>query len=99
MATYNCLASRDEVRAHFLEDSMKLWTLLIACLIAFPVSTFAADDPEKMLAEFEAIKRPKLDVSRRDDQEYVKSYMAEQKAFAEKRAEFAREFYEKFPTH
>jgi thiol-disulfide isomerase/thioredoxin len=77
---------------------MKLWTLLLACLLAFPF-TARAEDAEKMLAEFEALKRPKLDVSRRDDPDYVKSLMAEQKAFNEKRADFARDFYDKFPTH
>ena len=79
---------------------MKRLMLVLACLIAMATPAFAADvDADKMLADFEAQKAPAFDGSRRDDQEYVKSYIAQRNDYEQKVADFAKDFYAKYPSH
>ena len=89
---------------------MKMRTWLGCGLMAIGLTVLAADDDgatmladksddgaAKMIAAIEAIKPPVWDNSRRNDQDYLREYMNEQKVYNDKRGELAKEFYRKFP--
>lgn len=77
------------------------------CCTATGKTTFiSTDDPaaaqgsaEEMIAAYEGVKMPAFDPEKRQDQEYIKSYMAEREAAMKKKTELAQAFAEKFPEH
>jgi thiol-disulfide isomerase/thioredoxin len=58
----------------------------------------AADqDAQAMLQSYRAMQAPQPDLSRRNDQAYVQSYVQDRRAFELKKADLAKAFHDKFP--
>jgi thiol-disulfide isomerase/thioredoxin len=54
---------------------------------------------DALLKQIEAAGPPKFDPTRRQDREYVQSYMQQQREALPRRAELATEFVQKYPNH
>jgi thiol-disulfide isomerase/thioredoxin len=79
---------------------MRHYLILLTCLLSTPFIARAADtspDADAMIKQFETEKAPAFDTTKRDDQEYVKNYIAQSNAYNEKRAQFAKDFAAKYP--
>jgi len=52
-----------------------------------------------MLERINAITPPQVDMTKRDDPQYVQSYMKAREDFLTQRADLAKAFYDKYPNH
>ena len=76
---------------------MKRLIIILVCL-AFSLTVRAADsDADKMYKEYESHPAPAFDGSKREDQAYIQSYLAERQKYEDWRADFAKQFDEKYP--
>jgi thiol-disulfide isomerase/thioredoxin len=64
---------------------------------AAPQDVAAKPSAEDMLKEFNAMRPPALDASKRNDPQYVRQFIAEMNAARAKRVELARTFAETYP--
>src|SRR5829696_2520218 len=85
-------------------------SLLILCLATLPACAAAERQPaapappatrpsdaDALFQQIEALKPPPLNAARREDPAYVKSYIKQRQDWAEKRADLAKRFVEKYP--
>ncbi|HEY2585392.1 MAG TPA: redoxin family protein [Tepidisphaeraceae bacterium] len=89
------------------------WAMLIAAAGFTAISAQAADSPagvgasqdvtaatpsaDQMLKEFNALRPPAVDASKRTDPQYVRQYIAQYNEIRQKRADLARKFADTYP--
>jgi thiol-disulfide isomerase/thioredoxin len=56
-------------------------------------------DAQAMLDAFHALQPPQPDMSRKDDEQYVQSFMKQRDDFLAKAADMAKQFYDKYPDN
>jgi thiol-disulfide isomerase/thioredoxin len=76
------------------------YSILAAVVFIAASTAVAADrDAEAILTDIQKIERPKFDPTKREDEAYVKEYMAAQNKAEQQEAELILELYEKHPDH
>ena len=68
-----------------------------SCVVAWEL--VAGRPADAILKDLEAVEMPKLDASKRNDQAYVREYLAKRQETLDKRAALALELYKTAPNH
>lgn len=78
-----------------------LWTAVVlgSCVVAAGEALAAGRPADAILKDLEAVEMPKLDASKRNDQAYVREYLAKRQETLDKRAALALELYKTAPNH
>jgi thiol-disulfide isomerase/thioredoxin len=83
----------------FAADSSEAPTAVPTVSTTPTPTTVATESADAMLARYRALVAPVADMTRREDAEYIKQYLADLRAYEEKRSEIAWAFYQQFPEH
>src|SRR5262245_54409384 len=70
-----------------------------SALVAQDQPAGGSADADALIAEIQATKPPPFDRSKMEDKDYRKQYSEQVKQAMTKRAELAKQFYDKFPDH
>jgi thiol-disulfide isomerase/thioredoxin len=70
---------------------------LTASLLAFCVPALAEQSAQEMLKQITDMRPPSLDASKRNDQAYIQSYLAERDKYIQERGDRIKAFFDKYP--
>src|SRR5262245_11552348 len=74
-------------------------SILLASNVLAQEPAVNSSEADALIAEIKAAKPPPFDRSKMEDKEYRQQYSEQVKQAMTKRAELAKQFYEKYPDH